>query len=298
MPKSLHLKQGFRISLIICCTLMWGLVRAQNRTLTGVVKDANTNELIPGVNILVKGTTVGTISDASGAFSIEVASENDVLVFSFIGYKNSEVPVGTNTTLQVSLSPDVKALEEVVVVGYGEQKKSNVTGAISSVKSQDLQDLPNPRVEDALKGRTSGVMITSSSGQPGSSPTINIRGITSINDSSPLIVVDGIPISGGFDYLSPGDIESIEVLKDAASAAIYGTKAASGVILVTTKKGKTGGMRINFSSYFGTQAPARKLSLLNATEYATLRNEAAFAKDGSTPFPNAASYGTGTDWQS
>jgi TonB-linked SusC/RagA family outer membrane protein len=286
---------------------MWGFARAQSRTLTGVVKDSKSNEVMPGVNVILKGTSSGTITDANGEFSLTVNSDNDILIFSFVGYKKVELPVGTNTILQVGLETDAATLEEVVVVGYGEQKKSNVTGAISSVKAQDLQDLPNPRVEDALKGRTSGVMITSSSGQPGSSPSIYIRGVTSINDSSPLIVVDGVPISGGFDYLNSGDIESIEVLKDAASAAIYGTKAASGVILVTTKKGKAGALRVNISSYFGTQGPARKMNLLNATEYATLRNESMLADGvinnpsgvaGSTKyFANPAALGAGTDWQ-
>ncbi len=297
MLKTLQLKWGLRISLIICCTLMWGLVRAQSRTVTGVVKDSKSNEALPGVNVIIKGTANGTITDDKGEFSLPVNSDSDILVFSFIGYTKSEVQVGANTKLEVSLTTDVTSLEEVVVVGYGEQKKSNVTGAISSVKAKDFQDMPIARVEDALKGRVSGVTIASSSGAPGAASSINIRGITSINNSEPLIVVDGVVITGGLDYLNSSDIESIEVLKDAASAAIYGTKAASGVILVTTKKGKSGGMQVNYNGYIGTQAPAHKLKLLNATEYATITNEQAVA-GGSTPkFLNPAALGAGTDWQ-
>jgi TonB-dependent SusC/RagA subfamily outer membrane receptor len=150
-----------------------------------------------------------------------------------------------------------------------------------------------------LKGRASGVSVATSSGQPGASSTVIIRGITSINNSVPLYVVDGVPINeNGIDFLNQSDIESIEILKDAASAAIYGTKAASGVIIVTTKKGKAGGLRVNYNTFFGTQAAAHKLNLLNASDYATLRNEAAAAANNPIPFPNVASLGQGTDWQS
>lgn len=298
MHELLLLKRKFRISLIVILTLVWGLAQAQNRTITGTVKDGSNGDPLPGVNILVKGTNNGTISDANGAFSIEVTSDDDVISFSFVGYKSSEFVARGVTNLEVSLATDIQTLEEIVVVGYGEQKKSVVTGAIASVKSKDFQDMPIVRVEDALKGRVSGVTIAASSGAPGAASTISIRGLTSINNSEPLIVVDGVVITGGLDYLNSSDIESIEVLKDAASAAIYGTKAASGVILVTTKKGKSsGGMQVNYNGYVGSQAPAHKLDLLNATQYATIINEQLVARGLAPKFANPSSLGAGTDWQ-
>jgi len=290
--------KGIKISLIICLALLSGLVRAQDRIVTGVVKDQQTSEVLPGVNVAVKGTAEGTITDANGEYKIAVGSDDATLVFSTIGYAKQETPVGQRAKVDIGLATDITSLEEVVVVGYGEQKKSNITGAISSVKATDFQDMPNTRVEDAMKGRTSGITITAASGQPGSGSSIQIRGVTSIGNSDPLFVVDGVVVTGGIDYLNPGDIESIEVLKDAASAAIYGTKAAAGVILVTTKKGKAGTVHVNVNSYFGSQQPAHKLALTNATEYATLRNESVLGGGGTAlPFANPSQYGKGTDWQ-
>ena len=253
---------------------------------------------LEGVSISVKGSSKGTLTDQNGRFKIQVDNENAVLVFSLIGYETKEVTVNSRSDLQLTMTVQTASLNDVIVVGYGTQKKSAVTGAISQVKSSDLQDQPVQRIEDALQGRTTGVTIAASSGQPGEAPTVRIRGITSINNSDPLYVVDGVPLDdGGFDYLNPNDIESIEVLKDASSAAIYGARAASGVILVTTKHGKSGDMHVGYNGYVGTQAPARTLDLLNATQYATLRNESSVAGGGSILFPNPASLGKGTDWQ-
>ena len=191
-----------------------------------------------------------------------------------------------------------EGMEEVVVVGYGTQKKSNVTGSISKVKSKDLEDLPLTRVEQALQGRASGVQILQNSGQPGSGSVVRVRGTASINGSNPLYVVDGVVIGGGIDFLNPNDIETIEVLKDAASAAIYGARGANGVIIVTTKAGKKGAMRVNVSSYMGTQNPWKTLPVLNATEYATLQNEMAAAAGQIPAYANPRALGQGTDWQS
>ena len=204
----------------------------------------------------------------------------------------------TAAQAQVADSDSIDAIDEVVVVGYGTQKKSNVTGAISQVKSKDLQDLPLTRVEQALQGRTSGVQILQNSGQPGSNSVVRIRGTASINGSNPLYVVDGVVITGGIDYLNPNDIETIEVLKDAASAAIYGARGANGVIIVTTKSGKKGAMKVNVSMYRGTQNPWKTLPVLNATEYATLQNEMAAATGQAPKFADPRSLGQGTDWQS
>lgn len=256
------------------------------------------NEPLGGVSVLIKGTNKGTSTDNSGVFTISV-DKGAVLIVSYIGYETKEIQVKGEELVNVKLTISNKILDQVVVIGYGTQKKSVVTGAISSVKAADLENQTIPRIEEALQGRTSGLTIAAASGQPGSASTVRVRGTTSINTSDPLYVVDGVPIDiGGLDYLNPEDIQSIEVLKDAASAAIYGTKAAAGVILVTTKKGRIGNIQFNYNSYVGTQAPAHKLDLLNATQYATLRNESALAAGNAMPFPNPQSYGTGTDWQS
>ena len=201
---------------------------------------------------------------------------------------------------QVKLDYDQAAstLDEVVVVGFGTQKKSNVSGAISSVKSEDLEDIVLPRVETALQGRTSGVSVVQSSGQPGAGAVIRVRGTSSINGSDPLYVIDGVVIGGGIDYLNPNDIETIEVLKDADSAAIYGARGANGVIIITIKNGsKARGMEVKVTSYTGLQNPWKKAPVLNATEYATLQNEMAGAASQTLPYTNPSAHGVGTDWQ-
>lgn len=213
------------------------------RKLRGTILDTNGTPVI-GASISVKGTTTGTISDMNGVFTLDVKN-GDILEISFIGYLSHTVKVGTQTDLQVVLKEDTQALDEVVVVGYGVQKKSVMTAAISRVTSDDLEKLTPTRVEDVLRGKVSGVSIMQNSGQPGAESRVRIRGTGTINDSNPLYIVDGMPLEGGVDYLNPQDIQSIEVLKDAASAAIYGSRAANGVILVTTKSGKKGKAVVN-----------------------------------------------------
>lgn len=255
---------------------------------------------VPGVSILVKGTTTGTVTDVEGRYKLTVPDENAVLVFSSIGHTTQEIPVNGRNEINISLVEDVQNLEEIVVVGYGSQKKSVVTGAISSVKADDFENQQIARVEQALQGRTSGLTIASSSGAPGAEATVRIRGATSLNEgaSDPLYVVDGVVVSiGRIDYLNPSDIESIEVLKDAASAAIYGARSSAGVILVTTKKGREGGLQINYNGYYGTQAPAKKLDLLNARQYATLINEQEVNAGNAPVYADPQSLGEGTDWQ-
>jgi TonB-linked SusC/RagA family outer membrane protein len=198
----------------------------------------------------------------------------------------------------VQLDNSASSLNEVVVVGYGTQRKATLTGAISSVRGKDLENIPNGRIEQALQGRVSGVTIMQNSGQPGSGSTIRVRGITTFNNNNPLWVVDGVVVdAGGIGYLNQSDIESIEVLKDAASAAIYGTRAATGVILVTTKKGKSGRLAVNYNGYYGVSQPAKMLDLVNATQYAVLRNESLVAAGYDPKFTNVSSLGVGTDWQ-
>lgn len=248
--------------------------------------------------MLVKGTSVGTITDIDGSWSLSVPAGFDVLVFSYTGYSEKEVTLGTDNIVNVSLVEGA-LLEEVVVVGYGIQKKSVVTGAISSLKTKDLEKVPSGRVEQSLQGRVSGVTIAQNSGQPGSPSTIRIRGVTTFGNAgnNPLWVVDGVVVdAGGIGYLNQSDIESIEVLKDAASAAIYGTRAATGVILVTTKKGKEGNFNVSYNGFMGTSAPEKVLKLLNASQYAALLNERSVAGGNDVLFPNI-DMGTGTDWQ-
>lgn len=292
----------------IILTMLWLMATSTFGQVThqysGTVTDKD-GETLPGVSVVIKGTTVGAATNIDGFFKFTSAKPEETLVFSMVGYVTQEIQARADVPLKITLVSTTVGLQELVVIGYGTQKKSVVTGAISSVKSKDLENMPILRIEQALQGRTTGVTIASSSGQPGAPSTVRVRGTTTINNSNPLYVIDGVPIdNGGIDYLNSDDIESIEVLKDAASAAIYGTRAASGVIIVTTKKGKVAGMQVgsgkmqvSFNGYFGVQSPAKKLDILDATNYATLRNEASVNGGGPVIFDNPSQYGTGTDWQ-
>lgn len=292
------LKKVSLLYLLFFC-LLPQLLWSQGRPVTGRVL-TSTGEVAVGATVKVKGTASSTFADANGIYHITVPASNSVLVFTMVGLQPIEMAAGETGILNVTLQPTSGTLNEVVVVGYGTQSRRVVTGAISSVKAGDIDNQPIARVEQFLQGRASGITVAASSGQPGSGSTIRVRGTTTLNGGNdPLYVVDGIPVDiGGIDYLNPSDIESVDVLKDAASAAIYGTRAASGVILITTKKGRAGKATVNYNGYYGTQAPAHKLKLLNATEYATLRNEASLASGGSILFGNPAALGAGTDWQS
>ncbi|MDO6801767.1 TonB-dependent receptor [Wenyingzhuangia sp. 1_MG-2023] len=285
-------------SLTILFMIMSFAAFAQEISVSGNVTD-DTGFPIPGANIIEKGTNKGVITDFDGNFIINNVKKGATLTFSYIGYTTQNVVIGSNSNLKIILKQDLAQLEEVVVVGYGTQKKSVVTGAISGVKESELEDLPITRVEQTLQGRVSGVTIASNSGQPGSSSTVRIRGITTLGSNEPLWVVDGVVVdAGGIGYLNQSDIASVEVLKDAASQAIYGARAATGVILITTKKGKSGKLSINYNGYTGVSSAAKKLDLLNATQYTTLLNEKSVNGGGSILFSNPQSYGEGTDWQS
>jgi TonB-dependent starch-binding outer membrane protein SusC len=233
-------------------------------SVSGTITDESDSPL-PGVNVLVKGTSIGTTSDASGKFTITVPDENSVLVISFIGYATQEITVGTQTSINVKLNPDITQLGEVVVVGYGTQKKTSVTGAISSVSSKDLSAQPVVNVGQALQGRVAGVTVVNN-GAPGAAPIVRIRGVGTVNNANPLYVIDGFP-TGDLNSINPKDIESLEVLKDASAAAIYGSRAANGVILITTKKGTNKKLSVNLESYYGVEQAWRKLDLLNTEQY-------------------------------
>jgi TonB-linked SusC/RagA family outer membrane protein len=273
---------------------------AQDITLTGKVVDES-DQPIPGASIAVKGTQLGTLSNVDGTYSLS-AGPQATLVFSFVGYSREEVAVNNRSKIDVILKIDQKALDEVVVVGYGTQRKVETTGSIASVKASDLVQTPVANIAQGLQARVAGVQISQNSGSPGGNISVRIRGINSINGSSePLYVIDGIQISNGggitdvspLSTINPNDIESVEILKDASASAIYGARAANGVVLITTKRGKSGATRVTFDSYYGTQKVNKRLDVLNASEFAQLENEVF----KNTYYKDPASLGEGTNWQ-
>ncbi|NSL90172.1 SusC/RagA family TonB-linked outer membrane protein [Chitinophaga solisilvae] len=264
--------------------LLAALVFAQERKITGKVFDSRDNSPLPGVTIQVKGTSTGTSTGADGSYTITVPGNTSVIQFSFIGYVPAERAVGNGATLNMALSADVKSLQDVVVVGYGTQKRSDLTGAVASVKAATLQERPSASVNQALSGRIAGVQVNTNSGRPGGQTNIRIRGFSSINTTNnPLYVVDGVALpvgsqtqnSNAIDFINPNDIESIEVLKDASSTAIYGARGANGVIMVSTKKGSASGSRVTYDNYFSmnTIGPHR-VKMLDAKEYLALEDQA------------------------
>ncbi len=262
-------------------------------TAKGSVTDTSGEPLI-GVSVVEKGVTNGVTTDIDGNFSIVVA-DGATITFSYIGYETVEAKAAPE--MAIVLKESSTMLDEVVAVGYGVQKKSVVTASIAKVSSDELSTTAPVRMDNALKGLASGVTVTSASGQPGAAARVRIRGIGTINNSDPLYIVDGMPIEGGLDYLNPNDIASIEVLKDAASGAVYGARAANGVVLVTTKQGKEGPTKVSYDFSYGWQSVGKKRKVLNATEYAMMMNEGAINSGNAPKFADPASYGEGTDWQ-
>jgi len=246
----------------------------QQQKVTGTITDSNTGEPIIGANIIVEGTTIGVVSDAGGNFSLEAPKSGATLIVSFLGYLSEHVSVNGQSTLNIKLVPDITKLDEVVVVGYGTQKKANLTGAVGSVRMDDMESRPLTNSSLALQGTVAGVYALQSSGKPGDdNAVIAIRGVGTFGDNTPLVVIDGMP--GNMSDVNANDISSISVLKDAASSSIYGNRAANGVILITTKKGTAGKMKISYNGYMGIQNATRLPSVLNSVDYATLYNEAA-----------------------
>ncbi len=265
--------------------------------ISGKVVDAQ-GIALPGVSIVIKGTSVGTISSAQGTYSLNVPNRNGTLVYSFIGFTSQEIPMNGQTEINVTLASDDRMLNEVVVVGYGEQKKETVTGSVATVKGGDLVKSPAVNLSNSIAGRMPGVIATNSSGEPGyDGSSIRIRGSNTLGNNDALIVIDGVPArAGGIDRLNPNDIESISVLKD-ASAAIYGSRAANGVILVTTKRGKTGKPEISYSFNQGFSQPTVIPKMASAAQYAELNNEinlynlpSQYWKDASAAFKATGSY--------
>lgn len=284
---------------LLCFALIAAIVcvSAANVKIAGTVLSAPDDDPLVGASVTVKGAKVGVTTDLDGRFAIEVP-QGSTLVVSVVGYKNAEYDAArTASDVIIRLTPSAEMLDEMVVVGYGTQKKSVVTAAISSISDEKL-DLTAPvRVDNALKGLTSGVTVTSASGQPGDAARVRVRGIGTINNSDPLYIVDGMPIEGGIDYLNPNDIKSIEVLKDAASGAVYGARAANGVILVTTKSGAMGRAHVTYDFSYGWQSAWKHRDVLNATEYAVMMNEGSLNAGIAAPYADPYSYGEGFDWQ-
>jgi len=266
-------------------------------TITGKITDASTGDPLPGVNIFVPNTTVGTSSGSNGNYSLSVPDNADSLVYSYIGYKTQRVAINNRTKINIQLQPTTINANQVVVVGYGTQRKSDLTGSISTVKGNQISKIPTTNVGNALQGQVAGVQITPNSGQPGAQSTIRIRGVGTLNNSNPIYVVDGV-ITNDISYLNPENVQSVEVLKDASATAIYGSRGANGVIIITTKKGKKNEKaQINLDAYYGVQKIENKISLTDAAQYAKLVNELNANEGRSPAFQNPSSLGIGTNWQ-
>lgn len=305
------------LSVFLLCIMLVGAAFAQDRKVTGKVTAKEDGLPLPGVSVKVTGTKLGTQTDVNGNYTLNVPAGSKNLEFSFVGYLNKTISLGNKSVINASLEVDSKQLSEVVVVGYGEQSKALLTGSQASVSAKEIKDAPILSTEQALQGRAAGVQVTQSSGTPGGGISVRIRGLSSISGSNqPLYVVDGIPINTGsytqlaaggqltnsLSDINPNDIESIEVLKDAAAAAIYGSRASNGVVLITTKRGKTEKTQVDFNSYYGTQSVRKKIPTLTGPEYITFLNEALANRYGSLDAsalgldPNPAN-ATTTVWQ-
>lgn len=308
---------------LLFMTLLSLTTYGQERTVSGVITSAEDGDPLPGVTVLVKGTTNGTITDVDGNYQLSVV-DDAVLTISFVGFKSKEIQVGNQSRIDVGMELDVTSLEEVVVVGYGTQKKSDLTGAVASISGDDLRNTVTASVDQALQGRVAGVQVTQNSGQPGGAVSIRVRGTTSLTQSSePLYVIDGIQVGGnaqgisGFDWqggsggqqgaasnpmasINPNDIESIEVLKDASATAIYGSRAANGVVIITTKRGKTGDAKISYNGYYAVQDVYKTFDMMDLPAYAEYNNEVAeevSTIDADPRFADPSLLGRGTDWQ-
>ncbi len=277
---------------VLFCLLFSPFLSAQLRV-TGRVIDAADGSVLIGATIKEKNASNGSITDYDGNYTITVAGPDAVLLVTYTGYADLEVPVGGRSQVDIAMKQSQTLIEQVVVIGYGTQKKSDLTGAVGTVKAKDIERIPTASVEQALQGKIAGVYVTPVSGEPGKGAVIRIRGTGTLNNANPLYVVDGMLLDDA-SFVNPQDVESIEVLKDASATAIYGNRGANGVIIITTKRGSTGRKAIvSASTYYGTQKIAKKLSMANASEFAQMYNEL----KGSNYFPDPAALGAGTDWQ-
>ncbi|HDS07287.1 MAG TPA: SusC/RagA family TonB-linked outer membrane protein, partial [Bacteroides sp.] len=287
-----------RVLILLWCTA--GISYSQQLTVTGKVTDASSGTGIPGTNITVQGTTTGTITDAGGNYTLDVPSGDAELVFSFVGYVKQVVPVQGRNRIDVQLEEEMIALDELVVVGYGTQRKSDLTGAVAVVETEDIERVATNDISRALQGQTTGVQVHGS-GEPGANPIIKIRGVSSFRNNGPLYVIDGVPVVGTADFTT-AEIESIQVLKDASASAIYGSRGANGVIIITTKRGQPGSVKVTYDGYFGVQNVARRMEVTNREQFQEMNNLArmndrswpAPANDSTSPFFVDS---IDTDWQ-
>lgn len=268
----------------------------QPQSVEGIVTGPAGNPL-PGVTIFIKGTTRGTTTGADGQYVLEEVPPEAILVFTFIGMQTREVPVAGQQVIHVSMMEDAIGLEEVVAIGYGSMSKKDLTGAVSTIGTEDVSSLPVASIGDAMQGRAAGVQVVAS-GTPGSDPVFRIRGTGTINDNNPLLVIDGIPTSSGLNQLNMDDVESIQVLKDASATAIYGSRGANGVIILTTRKGSSGQSHISFKAYYGLQQQTGKVDMLNAAQFASLHNDMMLnaGMELNPAYLNPETLGEGTDW--
>ncbi len=280
------------LAVRICTALFFIIISSAafaQKTVTGTVRSPKDNQPVTGASIVVKGTTIGVTTTPNGTFSINVPAGRNALIISYVGYTDMEMDISNKTNVDITLTENTGSLNEIVVTGYTAQRKKDLTGSVSVVKSEDLKSIPAGNAENQLQGRAPGVTVTTSN-QPGDGASVRIRGFSSLSASnSPLYIIDGVP-AGGLGSIASDDIESLQVLKDAASASVYGARASNGVIIVTTKRGKPGAARVSYNNYFGTQNPGKGFDLLNSQEYADLVFLAA-KNAGKTP-PSAL-YGTG-----
>ena len=302
---------GLRGLLAAMFTGLWVVpVFGQDIPVSGVVKSGSDGELLLGVTVVVKGTSTGTVTDVNGAFKLSVSSENDVLVFSSVGYISEEVGVGGRNFIEMTLMPDITALDEIVVIGYGTSKRADITGSISSVTGDDLRATNPVTFDQALQGKIPGLVVQQISGQPGGAVSVQVRGLSSFGSSGPLYVVDGIIMgptatlgtgTNPLAAINPSEIETIDVLKDASATAIYGSQATNGVIVITTKRGREAPPSISYEFYTGFQQLPKKLPVMNLREYATFINERntglGWGFDARPEFANPEYLGEGTDWQ-
>ena len=276
------MKKIFTLLTLMCFSLF---ALAQEREITGKVIDAGSGEPLPGVSIVIQGTTLGVTTDLDGNYTVNV-SDDQVLIFSSVGYLDETITVSGQTTLDVSLAIDMLSLDEIIVVGYGTQKKSLVTGSIAKVEAEDIAQTRSTRTESALQGKTAGVLVQQQSGAPGASQNIIIRGVGSDNSVRPIYVIDGMR-TDGIDWLDPEDIESIEILKDAASTAIYGTEGGNGVIIITTKKGKDGRTVLTYSGMYGVQEVPESFKVMSTPQYLDYYRYASINDGNSTDYADA-----------
>ncbi|UII25487.1 TonB-dependent receptor [Fulvivirga maritima] len=288
---NLNRRSGLRLLLSLFVMLTCSLSYAQSR-ISGTILD-DSGSALPGASVLIKGTSKGTVTDINGEYSLS-ANPEDVLIFSFIGYTTQEINVGSQTKIDVTLELNAQELTEVVVVGYGTQKRAQVTGAIASIEEEEITAVPVATTDQVLQGRAPGVSVINN-GSPGTNPNITIRGLSTLNNNNPLYVVDGIIVSGIGD-LNPNDIENIQILKDASTTAVYGSKGSNGVVLITTKTGKSGKVKVDFSTYAGSQWSTKRFDLLNTQQYVQYANDIAAPPRTSDP-QYANMLQNDTDWQ-